>query len=183
MRSSEDSVRTAFFGRQPFDNSRHDLTTEFAADFNPQNLPLPQSFTVEGEETGVNYFSYGADANLDDSMSLFGNPTISANEMTGTGYYEGRGSGYGGELVYRTLYYVASTRWEWAYIGGEKKRVVREVQNQTVQPNDLLVTINSSKLPGHFLALPDLKRNHATIADEGMGNVVLNLIRSIQPMQ
>ena len=59
---------------------------------------------------------------------------------------------------------------------------MREVLNQTVQPNDFLVTINSSKLPGHFLALPDLKRNHATIADEGMGNVVLNLIRSIHPM-
>lgn len=121
-RSSDDLVRTAFFARQPFDDSRHDLTTAFTADFNPRNLPLPQSFTVDGEESGVRYCSYGADANLDDSFNLLGNPTISRDEMAGTGYTF-RGSGYGGELVYRTLYYVASTRWEWAYIGGGKVRV------------------------------------------------------------
>jgi pimeloyl-ACP methyl ester carboxylesterase len=181
-RHSDDYTRATFFQQfgGDYDRGRQNLVTDFVQPrFNPQNLPLPQSFTVDGEETGVNYFSYGADANLDDSMSFFGNPTISRDELAGTGYTF-PGSGYGGQLIYRTLYYVASTRWEFDQAG---RRVVREVHNQTVQPNDLLVTITSSKLPGHFVALPDLKRNHATIADEGMGNVVLNLVRSIQPIQ
>jgi hypothetical protein len=110
--------------------------------------------------------------------------------LAGTGYTF-PGSGYGGQLIYRTLYYVARTYTE---TDGQGRKVVREVKNccippndcvqvnDCVQPNDFLVTITSSKLPG-FAAMPDQKRNHATIADEGMGNVVLNLIRSIQPIQ
>jgi hypothetical protein len=183
--SSDESARTFFFQKLAgdYDQGRQNLTTHFVQDvFNPQNLPLPQSFKVDGEVTSVRYCSYGADANLDDSFSILGNPSISSDEMVGTDY-SFRGSGYGGELVYRTVYYVASTHWEWAYVGGEKVRIVREVQNQAVQPNDFLVTINSSKLPGHFLALPNQKRNHATIADEGMGNLVVNLIRLIQPLE
>lgn len=177
---SDDSTRTAFFARQDFDDGRRNLTTQFVQDkFNPENLPLPQSFTVDGEESGVNYFSYGADANLDDSMSLLGNPTIQANELNGTGYENySVASEWGGNLVYRTLYYVSRTTWE---RDAQGRRVVRETRNDTVQPNDMLVTITSSKLPG-FLARPDQKRNHATIADEGIGNLVLSLIRSIQPM-
>jgi hypothetical protein len=45
------------------------------------------------------------------------------------------------------------------------------------------VTITTSNLGGQLVALPDLKHNHATIANEDMGSLVLNLIRSIQPMQ
>jgi pimeloyl-ACP methyl ester carboxylesterase len=176
---SDDPTRTRFFQTQNFDAGRQNLTTDFVKQqFNPQNLPLPQFFTVDGEESGVNYFSFGADANLDDSMSTFGNPTISYDELNGTGYAV-PGAGWGAQLIYRTLYYVAHTRWE---RDAQGRRVVREVRNDVVQPNDLLVTITSSKLPG-FLARPNQKRNHASIADEGIGGIVLNLIRSIQPMQ
>lgn len=185
-RSSEDAVRTAGIQRfaGPYDRGRQNLTTDFLRrQFNPQNLPLPQSFTVDGEETGVNYFSYGADANVDGSMSWLGNPTITENELAGTGHENDWFAEEGANLIYRILYYVASTRWETRIIGGQRVRVVREVPNQTVQPNDLLVTLNSSRLPNHFMARPNVMRNHSNVADEGMGGIVFNLIRSLHPMQ
>jgi len=44
---------------------------------------------------------------------------------------------------------------------------------------------NATKPTGNvrFNVITSLNRNHATIADECMGNVGLNLNRSIQPMQ
>jgi len=179
-RNSQSPARTRFFRYLggDYDRGRQNLTTRYLRGFNRRNLPLPQSFTVDGEETGVNYFSYGADANLNDSFDDKGRPTISWDELDETGYGF-PGAGYGGQLIYRTLYYVSRTYWRRDPQG---RKVVREVRNSPVQPNDLLVTVTSSKLPSHFLARPDLKRNHATVADEGIGNLVLNLIRSIQPM-
>jgi pimeloyl-ACP methyl ester carboxylesterase len=182
---SEDATRTQMIQRfgGAFDNGRRNLTTDFIQQqFNPSNLPLPQSFTVDGEESGVNYFSYGADANLDNSFNFLGNPTIQENELAGTGHQNDWFAEEGGNLIYRLLYYVSSTRWAWRVVGGQRVRIVRETPNQQVQPNDFLVTINSSRLPG-FLARPDQLRNHATIADEGIGGLVFNLIRSLQPMQ
>lgn len=179
-RHSDSATRTFFFNHfgGDYDRGRQNLTTAFVNGFNRRNLPLPQSFFVDGEETGVNYFSYGADANLDDSFDSKGRPTISASELSGTGYGVPP-LGYGGQLIYRTLYYVARTRWRTDTQG---RRVVLETHNTTVQPNDLLVTLTSSKLPDQFLARPDLKRNHATVANGGVGSLVLSLIRSIQPM-
>jgi hypothetical protein len=182
--SSDDTVRTFFF--QNFagdpDAGRRDLTTTEVSKFNGQNLPLPQSFTVDGETTQVKYFSWGADANADNSMSLLGNPTISNQELAGTGHdnlwYL---SEWGGNLVYRTLYYVASARWESVIVGGNFVRVVRETQNQTVQPNDMLVTITSSKIDP-YVPMTDMKKNHATVADSEMGQLVLQLIKTIQPL-
>ena len=164
-----------------YDRGRRNLTTSHVKAFNKENLPLPQAFFVDDEETGVNYFSYGADANLNDSMDGKGRPTISRDEMAGTGW---RGtipvaSAYGGQLMYRTLYYVSKTYWRH---DGQGRKIVLEVPNPNVEPDDLLVTETSSKLQGHFLARPDLKRNHATVADAGVGQLVLGVIRSIQPM-
>lgn len=181
--SSEDSTRTFFMQKfaGDYDAGRRNLTTEFVSGFNQTNLPLPQSFIVDGEQTPVKYFSWGADANIDNSMSLLGNPTITNDELAGTGHdnlwYL---SEWGGNLVYRTLYYVASTHWEWAIVGGQKVRVVRETQNQTVQPNDMLVTITSSKIDP-YIPMFDVKRNHATVADQGMAQLVLQLIKTTQP--
>jgi triacylglycerol esterase/lipase EstA (alpha/beta hydrolase family) len=182
--SSEDSTRTLFMQKiaGDYDEGRKNLTTDFVAGFNQTNLPLPQSFIVDGETTQVKYFSWGADANADNSMSLLGNPTITNDELAGTGHdnlwYL---SEWGGNLVYRTLYYVASTRWEWAIVGGKFVRVVRETQNQTVQPNDMLVTITSSKIEP-YIPMTDMKKNHATVADAEMGQLVLQLIKTIQPL-
>jgi hypothetical protein len=45
------------------------------------------------------------------------------------------------------------------------------------------VTETSAGLPGWFLALPQQKKNHATIADDEMGSFVLELLRSIRPLE
>jgi hypothetical protein len=68
-------------------------------------------------------------------------------------------------------------------VGGERKRIVREVQNAEVQPNDILVTITSSKLEPQFLAQPSVKKNHGTVADAEMGQTVLSLIKAAQSIQ
>jgi hypothetical protein len=44
----------------------------------------------------------------------------------------------------------------------------------------MVVTVTSAGLPGWFQSLPEKKKNHATIADEEMGNIVLELLRSIR---
>lgn len=183
--SSDDSVRTAAVQKLggDYDEGRKNLTTRFVRNFNNENLPLPTSFTVDGEETPVKYFSWGADANLDNSMSLLGNPTITNNELEGTGqnglWYL---SEWGGTLVYRIVYYVASTKSEMVIVGGNWRRVVRETPNATPQPNDMLVSISSSKI-SPYVPMLDVKRNHATVADQGMGELVLLLIKTIQPLQ
>lgn len=177
---SDDYWRTVFFDRQDFDEGRQNLTTEYVKTvFNPSNLPLPGSFTVDGEQTAVKYFSFGADANVNQSFNG-GEPTIQTNEMAGTGYdqYSVISSG-GGTMVYRTLYRLSETV---AEPDGHGHLVVRERRSATINPNDLLVTIQSSRLPA-FMAQPDQPRNHANIANEGIGVLVLNLVRSAQPVQ
>jgi len=182
---SEDTVRTAAIQRfgGEFDEGRENLTTYFVAGFNQKNLPLPTSFTVDGETTPVKYFSWGADANADDSMSIFGNPTITMDELQKTDYADG---GYftekGATTVYRIVYYVASTYWDVRIVSGKKVKIVREVQNATVQPNDMLVSLSSSRLP-QYIPMTDMKRNHATIADEGMAQLVLQLIKTTQSLE
>jgi pimeloyl-ACP methyl ester carboxylesterase len=180
-RHSDSYARTRFFQSRlagAFDRGRQNLTTRYLRAFNRRNLPLPQAFFVDGEESGVNYLSYGADTNLDDSFNSKGRPTISWTELSGTGYGF-PGAGYGGQLIYRTLYYVARTK---SGTDAQGRKVVRETPNARAEPNDILVTITSSKLPNHFLARPDLKRNHATVADAGVGQLVLGVLRSLQPM-
>lgn len=183
--SSDDSVRTEAIQLKggELDKGRENLTTSFVGVFNQQNLPLPTSFTVAGETTPVKYFSWGADANADNSMSFLGNPTITIDELQGTDYASG---GYltakGATTVYRIVYYVASTRWDWAIVGGNKVRVVRETQNATVQPNDMLVSLSSSRLP-QYIPMTDVKRNHANVADAGMAQLVIQLIKTTQSLE
>lgn len=67
-------------------------------------------------------------------------------------------------------------------VSGKKVKIVREVQNATVQPNDMLVSLSSSRLP-QYIPMTDMKRNHATIADEGMAQLVLQLIKTTQSLE
>ena len=190
--NSDDRIRTKLFQYQflvgAYNDARHDLTTSWVnQDFNVTNLPLPRSFTVDGERTDVKYFSYGADANLDNSTELVFDPdeglvfkpTISDNEVAGTKYGWIPGIGYGAQILYRTLWDVS-----WTYQDEDEQghTVVREMPNTTKQPNDFLVTLTSSKL-GQFVHQGDVKRNHATICDAAMGSEVLDLIRSINPVK
>jgi pimeloyl-ACP methyl ester carboxylesterase len=182
---SEDTVRTAAIQLKggKFDEGRQNLTTSYVAGFNNENLPLPSSFTVDGETTPVKYFSWGADANADNSMSIFGNPTITMDELQGTDYADG---GYftekGASIVYRIVYYVASTHEDVRIVSGKKVKIIREVQNATPQPNDMLVSLSSSRLP-QYIPMTDMKRNHATIADAGMAQLVLQLIKTTQSLE
>jgi hypothetical protein len=170
-----------------YDRGRQNLTTSWVNDtFNKDNLPVPQLFTVDGEDTGVNYFSFSADANADNSVDEHREPTISWDELKGTGFLAVVGHLFtgGGNVVYRTLYHVAST-----HLGtdAQGRVIVLEVQNSEanmpLQRNDMLVTETSAGLPGWFLALPQQKKNHATIADDEMGSFVLELLRSIRPLE
>lgn len=182
---SEETVRTRAIQLKggPFDAGRQNLTTSFVRGFNHKNLPLPTSFTVAGEETPVKYFSWGADANANNSTNIFGQPTITIDELAGTDF---AGGGYltakGATVVYRIVYYVASTRWDWRIVSGKKVKIVRETQNSTVQPNDMLVSLSSSRLP-QYIPMTDVKRNHANVADPGMGQLVIQLIKTTQSLQ
>jgi hypothetical protein len=185
---SEDTVRTQAIQMKggAYDEGRKNLTTSFVKDFNQKNLPLPTSFTVAGETTPVKYFSWGADANADNSMSLLGNPTISIDELEGTDYFSSGVTGYltakGATVVYRIVYYVASTYYDYRIVSGKKVKIVREIQNTTVQPNDMLVSLSSSRLP-QYIPMTDVKRNHANVADAGMAELVIQLIKVAQPLQ
>lgn len=170
-----------------YNRGRQNLTTEFVARFNNSNLPLPKSFVVQGEKNDVQYFTIGADANADDSFFL-GRPTITPSELAHTGHDEEYKIAQivGGTLVYRIIYDVASTHYEDITILGKQYRVVRETLNATGEVNDMLVTVTSSKLEPTFNTLPfnpPLKRNHATVGDQEMGEVVRSLIKGIQPVQ
>jgi triacylglycerol esterase/lipase EstA (alpha/beta hydrolase family) len=169
-----------------YDKGRQNLTTDFVEKFNSQNLPLPKSFVVQGEKTNVQYFTIGADANANDSFVL-GRPTIDASELAGTGQTSNAIFQYfGGSIVYRMLYDVASTSWAEVTENGKTYKVVVETQNATGEVNDMLVTVTSSKREPEFNTLsfnPPLKRNHATIGDHDMGQEVLSLIKAIQPVQ
>ena len=67
-------------------------------------------------------------------------------------------------------------------LSGKKVKIVREVQNATVQPNDMLVSLSSSGLP-QYIPMTDMKRNHSTIADAGMAPLVLQLIKTTQSLE
>jgi hypothetical protein len=174
---SDDTTRTLLAQQTPPDAGTFNLRVSYLENtFNPSNQPfLPQTFTVDSETTSVSYFSFAADANLDDSVSV-GNPTIQGNETAGTGH-----GATVMEQVYRLLGTVASTRLETRTILGSTVYVVRETPTESFQLNDFLVTINSARLPG-FTSVPATKANHATIANPDIGNQVIQKIRSAQPV-
>ncbi|HEX3251332.1 MAG TPA: hypothetical protein VHS05_17995 [Pyrinomonadaceae bacterium] len=187
LSDSPERVLAAQYKRD-YNEGRQNLTTEFVERFNAQNLPLPQSFVVHGEKTTVQYFSIGADVNTNNSFFL-GRPTITADELHGTEEDAGTSNpialAVGGTLVYRMLYDVASTHWKRIYTIDGPKRIVIETTNETGQLNDMLVTIKSSMI-APFAAQytsPEIKRNHASIADEAMGLLVLTLIENAQPVK
>ena len=185
---SDNPKRAKLFQRWggTFDEGRRNLTTEWVAGFNKENLPLPQMFSVSGEENGVNYFAFSADANANDSFedNDINKPTIQFHELIGTGFGAVAGHIFtgGGTVVYQTLYHVASTH---LGVDSQGRTIVVEVENKAVhiplQRNDMLVTERSAT-PSWFLALPQVKKNHATVGDEEMGQAVLLLIRSIRPL-
>jgi hypothetical protein len=168
------------------DKGRADLTVDHVNNsFNPENEPkLPRELTVDGQTERVHYFSYGADANLNDSYDLFGKPTITSVFPDETRGSCGFVTHVFCEAAYAAMGNVAAVTLEPKIVLGVTiGHGVKEWPTQTFQFNDFLVTVKSSRLQPLFLPQPDRKDNHATIANDEVGRAVLNLIRLSQPIE
>jgi triacylglycerol lipase len=179
---SDSTIRTKLAQQVTPDVGTTNLRVSFVENFNLQNGPLlPRQFTVDGETNAVQYFSFSADANLDDSKSIFGNPTIQRNEINGTPEVNNLRGPLVMEQVYRLLGEVASTQLETKTILGHTVYVVKETPTQTFQLNDFLVTVNSARFNG-FTEILSTKANHATIANMDIANQAIIKIKSVQPI-
>jgi hypothetical protein len=189
------------------DRGHPDLRPSAAREFNSRNLPnLPLSLTVDGETKPVQYFTFGSDADVDNSrLQGFPIPIITYDEIAGSGM-DFFGSqvvaapyvAFAVEQAYRLLGEVSSVdlgvhvhpahtvvQEDGTTLDVPEYRTyyVKETRNSEFKLNDFLVTQESSKMPSPFIAQPMTKANHATIANPGIGQMVVNLIRSIQPIR
>lgn len=192
--NSPDSTRTALAGMVPPNGGTASLRVSAVESFNAANVPmLPKSFTVDEETAPVVYQSISADANLDGSNTVFGNPTIQIGETRGI---PGQGDHWDTtwatvmEQIYRLIGNVASTRAEIVEIpvGADGARtvrvkVVREVATAQFEENDFAVQRASARLEGVFAEIAAVKANHSTVASPETAKVVLDAIRKAQPMQ
>jgi pimeloyl-ACP methyl ester carboxylesterase len=189
---SDDSTRTKLGQLSPPDKvgGTWNLRVSFVAAFNASNLPLlPKQFTVDGVTNPVVYRCISADANLDDSTTPgFGNPSIQFNETFGI---PGQGSkpdtawAYAVEQVYRLIGNVAFTTLETgvsAAGGLTTVNAVRETPTSSFQLNDFAVTLTSACIDP-FERLASVKDNHSTISNPTNGQIVLNWIRTVQPVK
>ena len=173
---SDDPIRTKLAQKVTPDVGTTNLRVSYVENFNLQNGPLlPLQFTVDGENNSMQYFSFSADANLDDSQSIFG-PTIQDNETSGMGH-----GAFVMQMVYRLMGNVASTQLETKTILGHTVYGVKETPTQTFQFNDFLVTVNSARFNG-FTEILSTKANHATIGNAAIGGQAILKIKSVQPI-
>lgn len=183
---SDNTTRVLLAKKTPPDAGTPNLRVSFVAAFNAANLPLlPRQLTVNGVTRPVVYMSFSADANLNNSVSLFGNPTIQHNETRGTGQPALVPNAVWATLleqIYRLMGEVASTRLATTTILGRTVYVVRETPTTSFQLNDFLVTVNSARIAG-FTELASVKDNHATIANPTIGQLTINAIRLVQPVR
>ena len=191
---SDDATRTLIGQQVQSNGGTANLRVSFVEDFNRGNIPLlPTHLTVDGEERPVVYQSISADANLDDSTSAFGNPTIQYNETTGI---PGQGSHFNTtwafvlEQVYRIIGNVVSTHTETINVPiliGETTVIVPvKVVRETLSPgfilNDFAVNLNEARI-APFVELASVKANHSTIASPDVAQLVINAILKVQPVQ
>lgn len=196
---SDDSTRTIIGVKSPPNKGTASIRVSGAEAFNAANAHLlPTQFTVDGEINSMAYRSISADMNLDDSTSVFGNPTISIDETVGLpgqkelGVYDWIWASLL-EQAYRLVGGVASTFTEQktiiindpdtgALISVEVVTVVREVPNPAFLPNDICVSFPGATIDP-FVRLATLKANHSTVVSESTGYIVLDSLRAIQPVK
>ncbi|MCW5977192.1 MAG: hypothetical protein KIT09_03905 [Bryobacteraceae bacterium] len=188
---SDDKTRTTISQEFPPGKGTPSLRVSEVERFNQKNIPLlPRQMTVDGETLPVRYTNVVADANLDDSQSAAGNPTISFNETEGI---PGQGSmmetkfTLGVEQVYRIIGYVARTRVEsYKTPTGTTVPVVKETPTQVFQLNDFCVTHASGsylveQLKGQVEGdIHRLKANHSTVATREAALIAIEAIRKAQ---
>ena len=173
-----DQLRNVLIARflQSVDKGRRSLTTSFLdEDFNPENLPkLPDKFTVSGETHPINYFSFAADANIDNSNENNNprKPTIQQFETIGTGRST--------KIMTEVYRFLGNTKIvEVERVAKIFKRINIE-QTSAFEDNDYLVTVTSAHLPEKFAAQQTLDLNHATIMGPEVGILVIPLIKASQ---
>ncbi len=191
---SDDTTRTLIGQQSPPNPGTTNIRVSFVEDFNRTNIPLlPTHLTVDGEERPVVYQSISADANVDNSKSLAGNPTIEFTETTGI---PGQGShanttwAFLVEQVYRLIGNVVSTHPETINVTtliGETSvtvpvRIVREKLSPEFIPNDFAVNVHEASVPP-FVEITSVKANHSTIAHPDVAKFVIAAILKAQPVQ
>lgn len=165
---------------------------------NPQNA-LPSLMKVDDEETPVRYFSFGADANLNNNYTrnndpINGSAIIEGNEMADSPF-EGRFQGRrAAERAYDLLHKNAETIVRYNKVPILDKLIpgiVEFIPNQPNQRpnnsvNDLFVTVGSSRYENPpsgaaFETQPRELHNHRRIAQPDIAQKVITLIKSVQP--
>jgi triacylglycerol lipase len=194
---SDDKTRTLIGQQNPPNPGTENIRVSFVENFNRTNIPLlPTHLTVDGEERPVLYQSISADANLDGSTSLAGNPTIQFNETVGI---PGQGSlpdiawAYAVEQIYRLVGSVVSTHTQTINVttvlddSGVTVTVPVTVVRETLSPtfilNDFAVNLNEARMSPLFVEIASVKANHSTIASPDVARIVIGAILKAQPVQ
>lgn len=175
-------------------NAGHpDLRVSGTKRFNDGNLKnLPRDFVVDGERNLMTYFALSADANVDNSQKD-GHGTISVGEVRGTAYEKWQWNeasvvadarAFGGQIAYDLLGNVASTKVVPITVLGLSDLALVEDPTTTFEENDLAVTKTSARLPeAAAIEAPPQKRNHALMSHRDIALIVINYIRSLQPIR
>jgi hypothetical protein len=193
---SDDTTRTLIGQQSPPNPGTANIRVSFVEDFNRTNIPLlPTHLTVDGEDRPVVYQSISADANLDNSTSLAGNPTIEYSEtvgIPGQGSHSNIAWAFAVEQVYRIIGNVVSTHWETINVttviddSGVTVTVPVKVVRETLSPafilNDFAVNLDEARI-APFVELASVKANHSTIASPDVARIVINAILNAQPVQ
>jgi hypothetical protein len=153
---------------------------------------------VNGNLRRVWYYSFTADANLDDSRDSHGLPTIQYNETIGLNNLGDRPALATDatwtttiEQIYRLLYQVQEAKVETRLVAMQGNpflvpvSVLKEIPQPADNPglNDTLVTLTSGRVPELFQELATLKANHTSIANPNTGGMTLDAIRVADPVK
>ena len=182
------------------DEALRTMRVRFVKDsFNPGN-DLPSAMKVDNEETSVKYFSFGADANLNNNYTsndpINGRAIIEENEFADSPYADRFLGRRIAEGAYNLLHKRSETKINYNKVPILNKLVpgvVEFIESNPIQRpvnsvNDLFVTVGSTKYDqpssgAAFITQPTELRNHRRISQPDIAQKVITLIKSAQPQQ